>query len=504
MVKLNWLRNDYWFLLWFSLFVCLGRIGQLHGAQQPNVLMIMVDDLNDWIGCLGGHPQAKTPNMDALAQRGVLFTQAHCVAPACRPSRTAIFTGKLPSKTGAWTNASDDVIADLAIEQLLPGYFSLHGYETLGTGKLLHGGRLHLFDQGYQTEQRWSPFTRKRVEYTVAEQPTKGSNHPRHVVPDGPAGEEIALPLNGLPSERQPDTRSGESFDWGPLKVADTAMGDTRITDWAIEQLRQRRNQPFFMAVGYYRPHIPLYAPARDFELLPPVQEIHLPEILARDLSDVSQEARRWAREPVTAGTHHQVEASGQWADAVRAYLASVHFVDRQMGRLVAALDASPHADRTIIVLMSDHGWHLGEKEHWGKWTGWAESTRIPLILVPPLDPTSPQFGQRCEEPVSLLDIFPTLVDLCHLPPAPWLDGVTLRPQLENPGQQAGRHVLTWFDAGNVVLTSRHWRYLHYADGSEELYASSREDPGQWFNLAGQPQMHERLHRLRAMVLEAN
>ncbi len=490
-------------VLWISCLSCGATEGAQSKPEQPtNVLMIMVDDLNDWIGCLGGHPQAITPHMDALASRGVLFTEAHCVAPACRPSRTAIFTGKTPPRTGAWSNGSPDVIADQIPERLLPGYFSQHGYDTLGTGKLFHGGGLQFFDLAYETEQRWSPFSKAQVAYLDFEQATKGSDHPRHLVENVPKGRETILPLNGLPSERNPNTAAGESFDWGPMDVEDEAMGDTRITDWATSQLGRSRENPFFMGVGYYRPHIPLFAPKRDFDAVPPVDQTQLPLTMSGDLEDVPRTALGWAKEPITAGSHQLVLASGQWSAAVRAYLASIHFVDRQIGRLIGALDASPHASSTCILLVGDHGWHLGEKQHWGKWTGWRESTRVPLIVVPPQGRSIGVMGSRCYEPVSLLDLYPTLLDICELPKASWVDGESLKPFLSKPNRQVGREVLTWFDPGNVALTTRQWRYLRYADGSEELYAGSNADPGQWFNLAGQPNRVDILERLRRSAQE--
>ena len=245
-----------------------------------------------------------------------------------------------------------------------------------------------------------------------------------------------------------------------------------------------------------------MFAPKRDFDAVPPVDQTQLPLTMSGDLEDVPRTALGWAKEPITAGSHQLVLASGQWSAAVRAYLASIHFVDRQIGRLIGALDASPHASSTCILLVGDHGWHLGEKQHWGKWTGWRESTRVPLIVVPPQGRSIGVMGSRCDEPVSLLDLYPTLLDICELPKASWVDGESLKPFLSKPNRQVGREVLTWFDPGNVALTTRQWRYLRYADGSEELYAGSNADPGQWFNLAGQPNRVDILERLRRSAQE--
>ena len=219
--------------------------------ERPNVLFIAVDDLNDWIGCLGGHPQALTPNMDRLAARGVLFTNAHCAAPACNPSRAAVFSGRMPSRTGIWSNRSPKLLKQHQTMQLLPTVFAKTGYDTLGTGKLLDSGSANrtLFTEYFVTEQRWSPFTRDGVRYTSRELPSKATDNPRHVVNET-NGDPVVLPFNRMPSDRKPMTTDGESFDWGPVDVPESDMGDTRITDWAVQRLRDRGDTPFFLGVG--------------------------------------------------------------------------------------------------------------------------------------------------------------------------------------------------------------------------------------------------------------
>ncbi|MDG1891189.1 MAG: sulfatase [Verrucomicrobiota bacterium] len=476
--------------------LALALVMSLQTVASPNVIFIAVDDLNDWIGCLGGHPQAITPHLDRLAQRGILFTNAHCVAPACRPSRSAVFSGQLPQQTGAWSNQSPDIIKDLPEGSLLPHYLVQHGYATLGTGKLFHGGGTEFFQSGYQTEQRWSPFTRQQVNYTEEELPSKGSQAPRHLVSNGPGGHDYMLPINGLPSERNPEKISGESFDWGAFEVEDSAMGDVRITDWAMSQLTLPQEKPFFLGVGYYRPHIPLFAPGQDFAVYPPVKDIQLPTTLANDLHDLGPTARKWALEPITAGSHRSVKVSGQWRQAVRAYLACVTFVDRQIGRLLQHLEQSSHAHNTWIVLWGDHGWHLGEKQHWGKWTGWRAATRVPLIIVPPLEDRLAVRNQSCDSPVSLLDLYPTILDLCRVPPREELAGKSLLPLVRDPGIRTKRQVMTMFDRGNIAISGHAWRYIQYADGEEELYHIAK-DPHEWHNLAGMAPYRSKLLRFR-------
>jgi arylsulfatase A-like enzyme len=448
---------------------------------RPNVLFIAADDLNDWVGFLGGHPQVKTPHLDRLAKRGVVFANAHCTAPLCSPSRAAVFGGKQPFHTGIYGN--DHNILKLQPQLvLLPEYFKARGYRTFGTGKLLHQNDHGRYDESFAAEQRWSPFTGQQVEYTPEELPSKATARPRHVLEPAPGGKRVVLPFNGLPSDRAPQSPAGESFDWGPVEVSDGAMGDAKIADWAAERLRRRHEQPFFLAVGFYRPHIPLFAPRRYFDLYP-TESVVLPPTRKDDLGDLSATARRLALEPVTAGTHATVVRHNQWKQAVAAYLACVSFVDAQVGRLLDALERGPHADHTVIVFWGDHGWHLGEKQHWGKWTGWERATRVPLVIVPAkVGPERFPAGAVCRQPVGLIDLYPTLLDLCALPAKPDLDGASLVPQLRDPAAST-RPALTTFGPGNHAVRDDRWRLIRYADGSEELYDHD-QDPHEWQNLA--------------------
>jgi arylsulfatase A-like enzyme len=252
------------------------------------------------------------------------------------------------------------------------------------------------------------------------------------------------------------------------------------------------------LCVGYYRPHIPLWAPKRYFDLYP-VASTTLPKVLDRDLEDLSPAGRRWALEPDTAGAHKTVVEHGQWQAAVAAYLACVSFVDAQIGRLLEALDQSPLANNTMVVLWGDHGWHLGEKEHWGKWTGWERATRVPLVIVPPRDSAAEfKVGGSCDSPVGLIDLYPTLIDLCGLPAKSDLDGRSLKPQLKEPST-ATRSVVTTFDYQNYSVRSDRWRLIRYQDGSEELY-DHQADPHEWHNLAGAAEHQAVLNGLRAAL----
>lgn len=462
----------------------LSSAAEAQTAKRPNILLIAVDDLNDWVGFLKGHPQIQTPHMDRLAQRGLIFANAHCAAPLCCPSRAALFSGQQPFRTGIYHNGPN--IRQFHPELvLLPQYLAQRGYRTYGTGKMLHHKTPELFDESFIPEQRWSPLQNTAATAFTNEELQSKPAHPRHVVRYGRQNQEAVLPLNGLPSDRNPTGKAGESFDWGPFDVTDDEMGDGQITAWAIERLEQPADKPFFLGVGYYRPHIPLWAPRKYFDLYRN-EKIQVPKILDTDLADLSPAGRQWALEAVTAGAHKTVVENNQWPAAVTAYLACVSFVDAQIGRLLDALDKSPHKDNTIVVLFGDHGWHLGEKQHWGKWTGWERATRVPLIVAPAASQASGlKVAATSNEPVSLIDIYPTLLELCGLPKKTDLDGHSLLPQLKNPAAKTGP-IATTFDRGNYTIRTDRWRFIHYADGSEELYDHAT-DPNEWHNLAGQP-----------------
>lgn len=420
------------------------------GAQRgtrPNVLFIALDDLNDWVGCLGGHPGAVTPNLDRLAKRGVLFTSAHCAAPLCNPSRAALMTGIRPSTSGVYLNNQPMRRAPkLAGAVTLTQHFMEHGYRVTGGGKIYH--------LAYPDPQSWHQYF-----------PSQQRNRPAD-----PAPEEV--PANGIPNTAH--------FDWGPLDVPDSRMGDHQVVDWAAAELNRKHDRPFFLACGIYRPHLPWYVPRKYFDMHP-LSKIVLPKVNEHDLDDIPPVGRKFAR---PQGDHARVTQHGQWERAVQGYLASITFADAQVGRLVDALDRGPHAANTTIVLWSDHGWHLGEKLHWRKFSLWEESTRNVLMISAP-GITRPN-GQ-CGRPVNLLDIYPTLIDVCGLKAREELEGRSLAPLLRDPAASWNYPTLTTYQRGNHSVRSERWRYTRYHDGTEELYDHAA-DPLEWRNLAGKPE----------------
>jgi arylsulfatase A-like enzyme len=408
--------------------------------KRPNVLFIAVDDLNDWIGCLGGHPQSRTPNIDRLAARGVLFEKAYCAAPACNPSRAALLTGIRPSTSGVYSNSQPwrPVMPDVVT---LPQHFMQHGYRVVGGGKIFHGG--------FNDDASWQEYFNKSAD-------------PK---PDN-------LPVNGIPGTAH--------FDWGPVQVEDQQMDDHRVVSWAVEELGKEQDKPLFLACGIFRPHLPWYVPQKYFDQYP-VDSVELPKILESDLDDVPPAGVKMAK---PQGDDRKVRESNNHYRAVQGYLASIAFADKQVGRLLDALDNGPLADNTIVILWGDHGWHLGEKHHWRKFALWEEATQAPLMLTVP-GVTKP--GGRSPRPVSFMDVYPTLADLCGLPIGDHLEGETLRPLLENPQAAWDRPALCTHGRNNHALRSERWRYIRYADGSEELY-DHQADPMEWKNLADDQQ----------------
>jgi choline-sulfatase len=435
-------------------FIAAVSVAAAAGAAPPNVLFIAIDDQNDWIGHLGGHPLAHTPHLDALAARGTTFLNAHCQAPLCNPSRASLLTGLRPTTTGIYGLAPSfrDVPA-WADRVTLPQHFAAAGYDTAADGKIFH--------HGPRSGGKDGP-----ADFAVAGRPRGvGAKPPQKLVSTAAAGPHPLL-------------------DWGewPPDDDDTVKGDFQVATWACEAIRSAaKDRPFFIAAGFFLPHVPCYATRKWFARYPDDDSV-LPRILESDRDDTPRFSwyLHWQLpEPRLAA----VRGAGEWRNLVRSYLACTSFVDAQIGRVLAALDETGLTDDTIVVVWSDHGWHLGEKGITGKNTLWDRGTRVPLVFAGP--GVTP--GQRCRRPAELLDIYPTLVELAGLPHRGDLDGTSLVPQLRDAAAPRERPAVTTHNAGNHGVRSERWRYIRYADGSEELY-DMEADPREWTNLAGNPE----------------
>jgi arylsulfatase A-like enzyme len=402
--------------------------------KKPNVLFVAVDDLNDWVGHLGRNPQAKTPNIDRLAKMGVTFTRAYCAAPVCNPSRAALMSGLRPGSTGVYDNGQDwkKVIPK---EQTLTTQFLKAGYDVFGCGKIYHANA--------HRDGEWT-------DYFVG-------------------SKEKATPHPGA----KDDGVGGIKFQ--PL-TNDSKLSDESIVDYGIKQLMARHDRPFFLAVGLHKPHMPWNVPKKYYDLFP-LDAIELPPHTKDDLADVPPAGIKFAK---PNGDHATMLKSGRWKEAVRAYLATIAYCDEQIGRLLDAYDKAPQKENTIIVFWGDHGWHLGEKEHWRKFALWEEATRMPYIWVVP-GVTKP--GGVCGRTLDLMSVYPTLCTLCGVPKPKHVEGEDISPLLRDPKAKWDRPAVTTYHLNNHAIRSERFRLIRYADGSEELYDHDA-DPYEWTNLA--------------------
>lgn len=436
-------------------FTCLGATA-FAAEGRPNVLLIAIDDLNDWIGCMGGHPQAQTPNIDRLAARGVLFNNARCQSPVCNPSRASMMTSLYPSTTGVYFLSPDLAASPVARKNtLMPKRFEEEGYHVTGAGKLFHGHQNKRYFPNYAG--RFGGF--------------------------GPSPEKKLSSFPGL-----------RGWDWGAYPERDADMPDHKIAAWAVEQLQKQQKHPLFLAVGFYRPHVPQYVPQKWFDLYP-MESLQLPAVLEHDLDDLSEYGINLTRLKHVAPTHEWVVKNGEWKPLVQSYLACVSFVDHQVGKLLDAVDNSPAKDNTLIVLYSDHGFHLGEKERWAKRSLWENGTRVPLIVAGP----GVAQAEACTKPVQLLDVYPTLLELSGLNADPKLEGHSLVPLLKNPQADWPHLSRTSFGPGNYAIVSEHFRYIQYNDGSEEFYDRSK-DPHEWKNMITHPEYAAMIQKHRAQI----
>jgi len=434
-----------------------------------NVLFVAIDDLRDWTGYLHTHPQVKTPNLDRFAAECVAFDRAYCPSPCCNPSRTAIMSGLRASTTGVYGNSTDwrQIVPKEIVH--LHTQFQKNGYYVAGSGKIYH--------EAYTVPETWDDYL-KPVRIPAPKRAAQGSN----------ADADLGRYWDGV---------GGIKFM--PLDCKDEDMEDYQIVSYAIDQLNRKHDKPFFLACGLRKPHMPWNVPQKYYDMYP-LDSIVLPTVIPNDLDDIPAAGIDFAK---PKGDHAAILKSGQWKNAVQAYLATITFCDAMLGRLFDAFEKSAYRDNTIVVVWSDHGWHLGEKEHWRKFALWEEATRAPLLWkVPGL--TKP--GTRITTPVDLMHIYPTLCDLTGVPlPQHKLEGTSIRSLLANPTATPADGtfaLMTWLQNNHAIRTTD-WRYIRYADGSEELY-DEKSDPHEWTNLANKPELQPVKERLANLMPKTN
>ena len=512
----------------------LAPLAGLHGAlvpsapSKPNVLLIVCDDLNDYVGHLGGHAQARTPHMDALARSGVSFRRAYCQDPICAPSRASLFTGIYPFRSGDFTFKPWFEFPVFQNSRTLMEHFRANGYHVVGSGKLMHHHRASDWDE-FPYKADYGPFAydgKAQVGHPSVPEPFRSI---------GPVDGSFA-PLEDVPF----GGKDGKGWIYGawsktvqPLRyVSDDNRDptpDERNAKWAADRIgqfaREKDGKPFLLAVGFIRPHTPMYAPKRYFDLFP-LKSLQLPvnkpddqaDTHYRDLFTDEIKGIHYYR---TLGQSYPTIEDGLKA-FLQAYLACVAAVDDCVGTVVEAIDKSPFKDNTIIIMTADNGWNMGQKEYLFKNSPWEESCRVPLIVRAPGVTKS---GGMAEQPVGLIDIYPTLVDLCGLKGDTVknsggrpLDGHSLRPFLAEPKAMkwdgpegvpstvfAGEHAKTKLAPGDETNPSKQhwslrtlrWRYVRYNDGQEELYDHDA-DPHEWTNLADKPESAATLEAFRA------
>lgn len=442
------------FVLWINCCSLSGRslVSAAESKRPPNVLFIAVDDLNHWVGHLGRNKQTKTPNIDRLASRGVSFAHAYCAAPACNPSRAAIMTGLRPSTSGIYHN-NQDWRPVISTDKCLTTAFRQAGYSVVGAGKIYH--------EAFARPREWDDYMKGG-----------GASPP-------PVG-----------------SRGVGGIQFAPLDCRDEDLGDWRVVSYGIEQLQKKHDKPFFLAVGLHKPHMPWNVPRKYYDMHP-LDEIELPPHRADDLQDVPASGVKMAG---PKGDHADIVQSGRWKEAVQGYLAAISYSDMLIGRLLDAFVKSDYTENTIIVLWGDHGWHLGEKEHWRKFALWEEATRAPMIWVAP-GVTKP--GDVSQRTVDFMSIFPTLTDLAGIPTPSHVEGKSIRALLENPAAEWKQPALTTHGLNNHAVRSEGWRYIRYADGAEELYDEAH-DPFEWTNLASKPEFASRIQELKTRLPAQN
>ena len=491
-------------------------------TKKNNVLFIICDDLNDYQGVFGGHKQVYTPHIDKLAANSVQFLNAQSNVPVCQPSRNSLFTGVYPHVSGdfSWTSMQRQKV--LKHNKTLIQLFKENGYLTLGSGKLTHGKPTTDWMQwGMKPVPNYGPFYNNG---------TKNTSNPSVPAPYNSIG-----PIDGsygrLSDAKPSSGKRGEKgwamgWDMQPMRYINDEdrdlLQDEKHAKWAVEnfaKLEKREQQdPFFMGIGFVRPHTPLHAPDKYFDMYP-LSEIELDDWIENDAQDTYY--KDIFSSDLKGPKYYRMLLESYDGDReialkhfLQAYLACVSFVDEQIGKVIDALNNSVYKDNTIIVLTSDHGWQMGEKNYLFKNSPWEETARIPLLIKAP----EAKVGLQVTQPVSLIDLFPTFIDYCSLKgnhkkteKGGDLGGHTLRPLLENSkGWKGTNGALTLVGnygnkypkmEQNYSYRTEDFRYILYGNGDEELYNHTK-DPREWKNVASDKKYRKTKKELKAQVLK--
>lgn len=409
--------------------------------QKPNILFISIDDLNDMIPALKPHAITQTPNLDKLFNKSTLFTKAYSNSTQCNPSRFSLLTGRLPSSTGVYTNISNSLLVADENENLFE-YFRKNGYKTIGIGKLFHGtqNQIDVWDEYFTHTKNQKATVKSHRDY----------------------------PINW--AETDP-----KFFD----------MRDQIHSEKAMDYLSTEFEQPTLLALGFHSPHMPWFFLKKHFDKFHyPLNQIKKPVEPEYDLDDVPKIGKEFARQssPGAPGFYHEaVVKNKEWKKAMQAYMVGISYMDARLGEVLDAFEKGPNNGNTMIVLWSDHGYHLGEKQHWNKHALWEKTTHVPLSVTLPKN-SNKQKKQRVNKIVSLLDVFPTMLDLAGLKRPGYLEGRSLKPLIEDPSIEWNNTIITTMGYKNHSIRTRRWRYTHYKDGGEELY-DKKFDPREFYNI---------------------